>query len=99
MLRLNRNSGPRASARAAGVHPTVCQMSQPANAYKATRKRRPRPVANHQMCIFCRTLARPNVVMDQKKDIRVVNPPKKFYTNWEVLLPSAAVCARPPRTR
>jgi hypothetical protein len=59
------------------------RMSQPANAYKATRKRRPRPVANHQMCIFCRTLARPNVVMDQKKDIRVVNPPKKFYTNWE----------------
>uniref|UniRef100_A0A7S1IT43 Uncharacterized protein n=1 Tax=Eutreptiella gymnastica TaxID=73025 RepID=A0A7S1IT43_9EUGL len=55
-------------------------------AAKKKKKSKPRPVPNHQLCINCGECARPNVVMDPKKDIRAINPPKKPYQTWEGIM-------------
>eukprot|EP01006_Ploeotia_vitrea_P030133 TRINITY_DN62595_c0_g1_i1.p1 TRINITY_DN62595_c0_g1~~TRINITY_DN62595_c0_g1_i1.p1 ORF type:complete len:916 (+),score=110.56 TRINITY_DN62595_c0_g1_i1:35-2782(+) len=49
---------------------------------KKNSKKKPRPIPNHQLCQFCKDLARPHVLMN-KQDIRCVPIPKKPYMQWE----------------
>eukprot|EP00668_Euglena_longa_P001172 GGOE01001394.1.p1 GENE.GGOE01001394.1~~GGOE01001394.1.p1 ORF type:complete len:806 (+),score=268.11 GGOE01001394.1:87-2504(+) len=53
------------------------------------KKKKPHPVPNFQRCVTCGELARPNVVMDPKKDIRAVQPSKKPYQQWETAMSKA----------
>jgi hypothetical protein len=69
------------------------QVTTTADLFAAARekkkKKKQRPVPNHQRCVTCGEFSRPNIVMDPKKDIRVINPPKKPYQTWET-----AMCKR-----
>uniref|UniRef100_A0A7S1NF99 Uncharacterized protein n=1 Tax=Eutreptiella gymnastica TaxID=73025 RepID=A0A7S1NF99_9EUGL len=58
-----------------------------AAARRSPRKRKSRPVPNHQLCLACHDFARPTVAMDPKKDPRcAANPGKKPYQAWETAM-------------